>query len=157
MLRDYIEKLCAESNDINENLNRDNVELTKKCKELEIFKNDQEEIFNKVTSELEGLKALNSIYAEKNKTLEISLKNKIDEHIETEIKYKNLNASYNELEERLDLSEKEKNDFINKMNELSQQISDLEKENMELLKKNKVLLISQENSHTEIVKQNQVS
>jgi len=157
MLRDYIEKLCNESNEINETLNKDNIDLTKKCKELEIVKKNNDDITNKLTSENEALKILNIQHLEKIKSLENTLKSKIDEFIEIEVKYENINKSYSEIHEKINFYEEEKDSLIKNNNDLNQQISDLEKENMELLKKNKVLLISQENCQTEIIKQNQVS
>lgn len=157
MLRDYIDKLCSESNEINESLNKENLDFNKKCKELEIIKKNQEEILNKKTSESEGIKSQNAHYSEKIKTLENTLKNKIDINIEFEIKNKELNIMCNSLEEKISNCENEKLYLIGQINQLNNQISELEKENIDLLKKNKVFLISQENFQTEIVKINQVS
>jgi uncharacterized protein YoxC len=156
MLREYIEKLCNESNEINETLNKDNIDLTKKCKDLEILKRTQEDSINKLTSQNEGIKTLNAQYSDKIKTLENTLKNKIDEFLDMEIKYKNISYSYEEIQEKINYYEEEKNNLIKNNNDLNQQICELEKENMEMLKKNKILLISQENFQTEIIKQNQV-
>ena len=157
MLREYIEKLVHDSNEINETLNKDNIELNIKSKDLEKFKINQEEIMNKITGESEGLKTLNSQSKERIKTLENSLKNKIEEFIELEINFKNIEKFYNELEEKYNYSEEDKENLINNVSQLNKQISELEKENMDLLKKNKILLISQENIQTENIKQNQVN
>jgi hypothetical protein len=157
MLREYIDKIVNDSNEINESLNKDNVELRSKCKELEKYKENSDEIIKKLTGESEGLKTLNSQSSDRIKILENSLKNKIDEFIELEVNYKNLERIYNEIEEKNNDLEQDKENLINNVGELHKQISELEKENMDLIKKNKILLISQENMQTENIKQNQVN
>jgi hypothetical protein len=156
MLREYIEKIVNDSNEINESLNKDNVDLRNKCRELDKYKENSEEIIKKLTGETEGLKILNSQSTERIKILENSLKNKIDEFIELEVNFKNLERLYNEIEEKNNNIEDDKENLINNVGQLHKQISELEKENMDLIKKNKILLISQENIQTENIKQNQV-
>jgi chromosome segregation ATPase len=156
MLRDYIEKLTNESHDTQEQLLKENKEYKTKIKELENTLAYREETIKKLSIELEGLKNTNHNIYEKNKTLENTLKLKINECAGVEETNKKLDKEVNRLDQIREELEENTNNMNKEIENLNIQLQNLEKENFELIKKNKNLLMTQENLQSEMMKQNHV-
>ena len=154
MLRDYIEKLNQDYKDFGTEMHSENKNLTDRIKELEKIIDNNKDLNKKLSIELESLKDLNRNLNEKNKTLEADIKDKINEMIELEAiekeTRKKLTASEEKIIELTAFNEK----LNQNVTDLNKQIHTIEKENIELLKKNKNLIISQENFQADLMKQN---
>jgi len=155
MLREYIEKISSDSSSEKEFLEKENKSLKEKLKEAEGFIIKKDENIKKLNIELESLKSSTSNMNDKIKNLENTLKSKINDSINFESKGKELKDLNSQLEEIKSDLERENENLKENLNSVNRQIQNLEKENLELMKKNKTLLISQESFQADLVKQNQ--
>ena len=155
MLRDYLDKLNLEFSANKDKLIEENKIYSNKLKETENALIKKEDLIKKVSVEFETIKNYNLSNIEKIKNLEHTLKMKINEFMDLEIKNKELIKYIDNIQEVKNDLEKEIQFLKDNINNLNKQLQTIEKDNFELLKKNKDILICQESFQTDLVKQNQ--
>jgi chromosome segregation ATPase len=156
MLRDYIDSITNENNEKDLKFNTELKESKIRLKDLEGLLTNKDEAIRKLTMEVELLKTNLITVTEKNKNNEITLKMKMSHIFEIEESEKGLKSTISQLEDTIRQLEDENKRLSGKVDEAGRGIQSVEKENFELLRKNKNLLVSYESLQADILKQNQV-
>jgi len=157
MLKEYIDKLTTEAKLKNDEYIKVTKDYKGKLQELKENYTKSEENNLKLSSELDMLKDQNEEMIEKINNYDEELKIKNIDLINLEEETNGDKTIIKKLEEEKSKLEELVSDYDDKLNSNSKTISHLENENLELLKKNKNFLVTQENFQNDIVKQNQVN
>jgi chromosome segregation ATPase len=155
-MKEYIDSLENENNEKDNKINTEIKDSKIRLKDLEGVLTNKDEVLKKLNIEIEFTKNNLSAEKEKNKNHENNLKQKISYIAELEENVKQLGSEINSMDDIIKQLEIENTRLVQNLEEVNKNLQTVEKENFDLLKRNKNLLVSQENLQSDMLRQTQV-